>query len=360
MEKEKLNIIIVSNEAWGDVWYSKHHYAHELSKSQSVVFINPTKRWKWKNIFNHMVEEKSVSATLKIISYNNILPSKLWRLNNYFVSKRIMRYFKKTGFSPNIFWSFDPIRLYDPKIFGVEKSIFHAVDKYLFSFNSEKLLHLNVDAFVIVAEEFRSQYSIYEKPVLFIPHGIPDEQSNSIESISLPCQNYVLYMGMIDGRLDYPLIRNMVRSFPNETFLFLGDIGNVSSSYFDELFIMKLYKNLIHVPAVHALKLKYYIQGAKCCLAPMKQDWAGNMISHHKILQYLAFGKAVFSPEFSAYHEFRNLLYMENEENELMIKLNSFFENGESEELRKERIALAGQNRYDSHTRKILDFIHQF
>lgn len=32
-------------EPWGDMWYSKHHYAAELSKCRIEYFISPPDKW---------------------------------------------------------------------------------------------------------------------------------------------------------------------------------------------------------------------------------------------------------------------------------------------------------------------------
>ena len=52
MKSNGQTIFIISNEHWGPVWYSKHHYANELSASNIVYFINPPSKWKFTNLFS--------------------------------------------------------------------------------------------------------------------------------------------------------------------------------------------------------------------------------------------------------------------------------------------------------------------
>lgn len=41
MELKGKRIVTASNEGWGDVWFSKHNYAYELSKHNEVLFVDP-------------------------------------------------------------------------------------------------------------------------------------------------------------------------------------------------------------------------------------------------------------------------------------------------------------------------------
>ena len=54
------NIIIVSNEPWGDIWYSKHHYAYELNKTNQVLFIDPPRKWSFWNLFMQGISKRDI------------------------------------------------------------------------------------------------------------------------------------------------------------------------------------------------------------------------------------------------------------------------------------------------------------
>ena len=356
----KKNIIVVSNEAWGNIWYSKHHYAYELNKTNEVIFINPPSKWSFGNLFKSSISERKVYSNLTVISYQNFLPRFFLQWNNRIVSKRIRKFMKKNEFKTDLFWTFDPYRLYDPKLLGSDKSIFHVVDQYLFIHPAEIPLHNNIDAFVFVAKDLVGEYLKYKKPFIVIPHGIPNVVNNDeIDQLpEIPYEDYFLYIGMIDERLDYSFIIKMVEKFDKEIFIFLGDFRNVEHPDFQKIFIEKKHQNVIHIPAVPALKLNFYLKKAKICLAPMWDGWAGNMISHHKVLQYLSHGKPVFCPLFSAYQRFSDLLYMENNHELLLRKIEIFLNDGESELLSERRKQYTEKLTYQSHVNDILNFIY--
>ena len=88
---EGRTILIVSNEPWGDVWYSKHNWANELSQNNTVYFVNSPVRWTFKGLFQNKISVKNYSESLFILDYKNRLPltrfNLLYKLNNYIVSK---------------------------------------------------------------------------------------------------------------------------------------------------------------------------------------------------------------------------------------------------------------------------------
>ena len=76
-------ILIVSNEPWGDVWFSKQHYAYELSKmGHQVFFINPTSRWSIKNLFSFSVKLNQTNENITLVNYQNNFPQTIF--NKFF------------------------------------------------------------------------------------------------------------------------------------------------------------------------------------------------------------------------------------------------------------------------------------
>ena len=89
------NILIISNEKWGKMWYSKHNYANELSKNNNVYFLNPPQPFKPLNIFKKNITTYKVTNKLTIIEYKNILPPSvlsLWKMNDYLILKNTTKW----------------------------------------------------------------------------------------------------------------------------------------------------------------------------------------------------------------------------------------------------------------------------
>lgn len=354
-------ILIISNEPWGPVWYSKHNYAYELSKLNKVIFINPPKKWGIKNLFKGRVETIEINNNLSAINYLNFLPSLnkiFFQVNNLVVSHRIKKYLIKNNFTDNIFWTFDPYRLVIPSKLNSSLSIFHIVDLYNHKHWGEKTISKQVDFCIYVSSEIRSNYFIKDKKHLVTQHSISSEEfTASFKPDDIPDIPYGLYIGNIDKRLDSEIIEKIALSFPAIPLVFIGQINETNNPSFQRLFIDRKYSNIILLGVRNFKDLKNYIYYSDFCIAFMEK-YDGNRISHHKIYQYLAMGKPVFCSVFTAYIEIENILYMSDEVDINLQQLNEYFMNNESEDVKMERILFAQQNTFEKTLNKIGEFIY--
>ncbi|MFH0895765.1 MAG: hypothetical protein V2A54_15125 [Bacteroidota bacterium] len=361
MKLEGRNIVIVSNEPWGDIWYSKHNWAYELSRKNKIIFVNPPTNWKPSNFFNRKINSVEITANLSVISYRNKYPSAVksdffFRLNEESIQSRLKKYFSSIQFSDFIFWSFDPLRLTDPKSFGATYSLFHCVDDYKKEYLS---LCSNVNSLILVSRDFEKKLCRYGKDMHIIPHGISEDEfvadPPELYKHDLPSMQYGLYVGNLDPfRIDYALIEQMLIKFPDIPFVFVGrQTFNASHPLPAKLFLEKKYPNLIYIPPVHFKQLKNYISNARFCIAPMVTDLYWNVINHHKILQYLAMGKPVFTPVLNDYDSTSDKLYMYKKSSDATTLLENYLKNGEEEIFAKKRISFAHEHTYGNFISKL-------
>lgn len=270
MKLESQTILIVSNEPWGDVWYSKHNWAYELSKKNQVFFINPPTNWKLSNLWGLKINISSYTESLQILKYQNILPytrfSILYKLNNFLVSKRIKRWLQKNGLNNYIFWTFDPYRFSNPKLLSPLFSIYFIADKY--QTKKENVLISNIDYFISVSNELTKDLPI--KNSLILSHGISKSEFSDIEDIEFE-EGYILYIGNIEWRLDHEFIKKLLIQFSNYRFLFIGRVlATYEDETFKEIFINKSFNNLIYKSPIHFKNLKIILQkqqyvSLQCC-----------------------------------------------------------------------------------------------
>lgn len=357
LELANKNILIISNEPWGDVWFSKQNYAYELSKKNRVFFVDPTSRWKLTNLFNSGVSIKKVSETLYVLSYRNFLPAinlPVFRFNNFIVSRRIKERLRREKATSSILWTFDPMRLYDPAALGASYSIFHCVDKYFQGHMGERLLYSRINTVLCVSRSFLDDYRSFTDSVHYIPHGISSEDFNyGDRPADLPPGDYGLYVGTIDHRLDFDLIEKMVLRFSEMPFVFVGRNNIPAGNAAARLFRDNAYGNVYAIGTRHFKQLKHYIAHAAFCIAPMNRTVEGNDISHHKIFQYMALGKPVFSGIFSEYTSFSDLLYMDNDQENLIDRMEAFLKHGEDDSLPSKRSAYVRQFTFEELLKKI-------
>lgn len=354
---EGKSIVIISNEPWGDIWYSKHNWAYELSKNNLVLFVNSPKRWKFKDLFNNTLSVKNYSKGLRIIDYNNRLPFTrfefVFRMNELVITKTFNKWFKKNNINNRIFWSFDPYRFSNPALFRPEKSIFFRVDKFLLLTREKKLLK-NVDGLIVTAEILLKD--THKENHLVLSHGISDEEFSPINDVEYK-PGFLLYVGNIDYRLDVLLLKKLLVEFPDEMFLFIGRKVETENEVFKDIFYRGKYKNITVHGVEHFKNLKNYIFNAKACLAPMDMKIDGNEIHHHKSLQYLAMGKPIISPLFNdEINQDEMILGYKNDEEAIqLLKTINLTENQEKVE---SRIVFAKQFLYSNLIKKVENFLN--
>jgi len=125
-------ILLISPEAWGTNFVSKHHYASYLAKNNTVYFLNPVLSSKINPFGKIEIEVKKIKENLVQVNYQNLLP-KLNRLpkfiQNYIFkkqAKQIQQALKIRKF--DIVWTFDPRRFWNQQNWKTDKSIYHTVD----------------------------------------------------------------------------------------------------------------------------------------------------------------------------------------------------------------------------------------
>ncbi|MDT8412237.1 MAG: hypothetical protein RQ875_07245 [Vicingaceae bacterium] len=356
MKLENQTLLVISNEPWGDVWYSKQNWAYELSKKNKVFFINSPKTWSFKGLFSTYIKKHSYSDNLIILDYENRLPLTRFRLisklNEYLVSTSLKKWLKTQNITSYLFWSFDPYRFLNPKFLNPKKSIYMRVDRY--QTPTEVELLKNIDSVIVTAEELIKEIN-YSGKYLVLSHGISEEEFTPTSEVSYP-KGYLIYVGNIDFRLDVELIKKMSIIFSDELFLFIGKVRQSNDPTFSELFIEQKMKNVIIHGVEHFKNLKNYIDASKACLAPMDLTVHGNDVHHHKSLQYLAMGKPIITPKFKdSINKDDMMLYYSNHEE--AINLIRTLHVSETKDKVQSRINFAKQFTYNNLIKKVEQFL---
>lgn len=348
MKLENQTILITSNEPWGDIWYSKQNYAYELSKKNKVFFINPPSKWKFLNLFYNPITISVYNENLKIITYQNFLPilnDLLNKWNNFSISKYLKYFLCKNEIKNYILWAFDPLRLYDYKKIGASLGIYHCVDYFYFKYLGETELCKNSSLIFATSQKFLDEFSSFKTPKHIVPHSISHEEfeinMEHLNKLKIDIDNYALYIGVIDSRINFDLLEKAIKQFSSIPFVFIGPLLLPSVSSAKRIFNMKLYPNVHILGPKHFKTLKYYINKSLFCISFMDMTYHANTVHHHKTLVYLAQGKPVFGPVFEEYKKLGNIMYMNNTDEGMLQLLDDFLQNGENENLVQERIKYA-------------------
>ena len=298
--KRKFELIVISsNEPWGDVWYSKQHFAYQLSKEFKVIFVNPPAFWTIKNIFEFKVNSTKVNENLTVIDYKNNFPQRVIPLLFIFFND-FLNYLKIIHFCNRkriLFWFFDPFRFaFFPQPKNC-KFIYHVVDPFS-HLKTDRILAQKANLVVCVSEKYIENYQKYNRNVIYIPHGIREEEYQleikELQEVQELYRDCILFVGTLNSDVDISLLKKIALTFNDEKLVLVGPSFLTTPN---EVNLLKEVINLPNVNAVgevHAGKIKYFVATSKLCIVPYKRKLEQNI--HRtplKILNYLAQKKSV-------------------------------------------------------------------
>lgn len=260
-------IYVISNESWGKMMFSKHHYALELAKNNTVFFVNPSPPWNLRNLFNQRPVVSKVQKDLFIVTYKNLFPQAMFKrlfikLNDKINSKKLLKLGKKD--KKTIFWQFDPFRFleYPRKNVNLFR-IYHVVDPY-YSVFGNKYLAKNSNLIIIVNEQFRELYLKHHKPLIYIPHGFHKLEIIKDLNFKNPFPKpYILMAGTVAEDIDFDCIENIIKVIKKECLLIIGEnklTNPESKRRFNN--ILKN-KNVIYHPAIPMFEIEQIALGAE-------------------------------------------------------------------------------------------------
>jgi hypothetical protein len=300
---ENQHIIIVSNEPWGDVWFSKHHYANELAKlGNTVFFVNPVGKWKLKNLFSFKSEIIEITENLFVVNYFNNVPIRLFpfffkKITDQINSRKIWKHIPKN--TSVLVWQFDIFRfIYAPKIASI-KRIYHVADPYFNQKNDAKLAS-NSDLIICTSKNFTPIYKekYPSKKIIHIPHGISKDEFQTnpviIKKLQEKYGEFIILTGTISRLTNISLLLLVAKNTSHQIVI-AGILSIVGDEKWNEL--IKL-NNVSFVGAINGKELKNWIAASSICLVTYIFDLSNynhNSSSSLKILNYLAQQKAIIS-----------------------------------------------------------------
>lgn len=300
-KKNPITILITSNEPWGNIWFSKQHYANELAKlGHTVYFINPTSKWNIKNFFSLSVKLHKVGDNLTLVNYQNNFPQTIFKrlftkLNDIINLIKINRIIDVNN-SNLIWWKFEPYRFLNTFPYKKSKSIYHVVDPYNFLW--QDLYQVNsADLIVCTNPKYYDYYTTTypQKKTILIPHGISEEEleqdNQKVSEIKKQYGDFVILIGSIASDLNFELLKIIADN--NFKLLILG-VVTTKNNCWEEL---KKHTNIYYLGEIHAKEIKHYIasSNAGLILYNFKSIIDKNSRTPLKIMNYLAQNKPIIT-----------------------------------------------------------------
>jgi hypothetical protein len=360
------NILLVSPEAWGRNFVSKHHYAIELAKKgNKVFFLNPTNKNVYR--FKPVVRNIKEYATLYIVNYKPILRGlRFLPLAVYvFIEKIQIQILEKACCARfDIVWNFENSRFFNFKPWGKDVlKILHLVDLNQ-NFNTESAA-LTADICFCTTDYIQDKLKVLNGRVYKIHHGFAPTLEKS-QNIELAGTNKIkaLYVGNLHiPYIDWEVLAGVIEENSTVDFCFIGptnksNIGNVLSFETQEwLTKLKKYNNVYFLGEKAASEIQSYLVKADVLLLVYKAElYKEQLASPHKIMEYLGSGKVVVASYTDEYKGHTDLLLMASKKNDVpklfkeAVQNLSFYN---SPQLHNSRKAFALKNTYSKQLQKI-------
>lgn len=251
-----------------------------------------------------------------------------------------------------------------PKLF-----IYHCVDdiahsKYvgLHGARLEEKILKNCDFTITTSKELKRIKTPYTKKIYCIPNAADIELFKTahddlekpfeIKSIQTPV---IIYIGNLDNRIDYKLVKEIARVHKDKTLLLVGP-----STYpeYKTYGIDKL-ENVVLTGRKQLKELPAYLKFADCAIIPFRCNTLTKSIYPLKINEYLAAGKAVISTKFSAdISDFKNSVFLAEDSKQFI----EFIQKGidtDSEKKKQERISAAENNSWSNRVKLLWQIIDE-
>jgi hypothetical protein len=379
MEFKKKNILIISQQSWGKLFVSKHHYALELAKmGNNVFFLNPPNE-KFDNSKKRIeIIQSKENSNLHII-YNTLwfpyfLKFHFLKLFHLLMRFQIKKIIKKVGIDIDLVWSFDLANVF-PLIYFTNAAIkiFHPVDP---SSDEQSIkAAIGADYIFTTAEEISMLYNKSICPKKIINHGLSEvflnREDNSISNFE---HRIGISGNLLRHDIDHNIMISIFKQNPECIFECWGTnsypISNhkTHESSLELNFIKEISRlpNVIMHGVVSTQKLAEDYQRMNAFLICYDLN-AKNKLgpNYHKVLEFMSTGKIIVSNYMSPYSGNKNLIKMAeniNDNSELPklfkeVMANLCFFN--SSYLQQTRKRFAEDNLYRLQILRIESFINQ-
>lgn len=372
MEFKKQTILIISPQAWGKAFLSKHHYATELAAmGHAVFFLCPPSKGRSKG---DKFGLRKVTENLQVVEHRLTFPYRLkfharW-LFNLLVKRHVKQLRNFLTLTPDIVWCFDPNIYSDLAIFGAPLKIYHPVDPIDYP-EQVKIAH-SANIIFSVSEKILTSFEAVDKPKYFINHGLgkPFEAlGKKMLNEKLEVENgEVVRLGYV-GNLLRPIIgrdtfRKLIGALPQAVFHFWGFYelkeSNLSGEADEETrefikFLQESPNVILHGSRSPEELAEEIGKMDAFLLYYMPMKGMSDLSNSHKILEYLSTGKTILSCPISTYKNLPGLLEMQEEEEEyvsfvkrMLPQLNSL-----NVAFGEKRIRYAIENTYGKQIEKI-------
>ena len=304
-------ILIISPEPWDGHFVSKHHYARELARrGHRVLFHGPPEA----TGPMRLVAVADAPGDLLVLHAPRVAPGLRFQpatLRRAWEARWLGQVEHLAGGHVDVVWNFENSRFYDMGFAGARLKIYQQVDLNQY-FNPERAA-ASADLVIALSAPIAARLKSAAPGLIRLTHGhavgscsddMPEGVAASFDSAS---RNAVLVGNLDIAYLDVTLLAQLVAAHADVRFHFLGGYSSGS----------KLHAATASAPNVvfwgrqPAQLLPRFLERADLLLlAYLADQHLDQLANPHKMIEYLASGRAVLATRTLDYEDRRDLVEM--------------------------------------------------
>ncbi|MCF0068937.1 glycosyltransferase [Dyadobacter sp. CY261] len=247
-------------------------------------------------------------------------------------------------------------------------TVYHCLDPMVLPFNrrhgivSEEILVKGSDVVICSSKRLYEEKKKQNPQSYFVANAADLGHSSKALNEDLPISPVISdlkrpvigYLGTIERRIDYDLLKEVILSNPDKNFIF---VGPVSKEFVPEWFNTA---NNVHFPGpIGYDEMPAVIKGFDVALIPFKKDEVSSSIFPLKLFEYLGAGKPVVAIDFNPdLKDFTKGMVAFCEDAKSFSDAINYALETDNDELRRNRVKLAAENTWENRVQVIADIIH--
>jgi teichuronic acid biosynthesis glycosyltransferase TuaH len=231
------------------------------------------------------------------------------KINEFIITLRMKKIFKDKKIKDFIF--INSFNFHYPglaKRIKPELTVYHCVDPMIVPYDmkhgiiSEKKLVLESDLVICTSVKLTQEKILLNPNTYFVPNASDSDNGFKEVDENMPVHDnlrhirppVIGYLGTIERRIDYHLLKMVVDNNKDKNFVIAGPIedGYLTNPLFKS-------SNVFTTGAVPYLEVPQMINSFDLAIIPFKKDEVSRTIFPIKLFEYLSFGKPVVSTDFN-------------------------------------------------------------